>query len=234
MTRRTAALRLAGLLAGMGALAGVFIVGGVLGPERIRGWIDPLGALGPVLYVPLAAVLGTFFVPGAALAAAAGLVFGPWLGALCALIAGTCGALLSRAVSRRAGKDAFDELAAGRAQALAALARRNGLLAVIVARLAPWLPDAVANHAFGLAGLTAGSVAVGHVLAAGPRALAYATVGANADDPIGRDALMGWSLNIATGVIGFVVLAVVVVRHRRERAAAQPSSVVAPPVTTGE
>lgn len=229
--RRRGALRLAALLIGFATLGGVFFVGGVLGPDRIRGWIEPFGAFGPLVYVPLSAVLGTFFVPGAALAAAAGLLFGAWQGALCSMAAGTGAALLSRALSKRAGHDAFDAVAGDRAQALAALARRNGLLAVILARLSPALPDSVANHSFGIAGLSAASVAVGHLIAAGPRALAYATVGANADEPVGRDALMGWALNGATGLVGLVLFAVVVVRHRR---AAQRSSASSPSVATGE
>lgn len=224
-TRRSALLRLGALGVSFGALAAVFFIGGVLGPERIRGWIDPLGPFAPLVYIPLAALLGTFFVPGAALAAAAGLLFGAWQGALCSMAAGTGGALLSRAISKRAAHDAFTEVATDRMDALAAVARRNGILAVILARLAPMLPDAVANHSFGIAGLAASSVAIGHLIAAGPRALAYSTVGANSDDLVGRDALMGWALNGVTGLVGALLLAFVVVRHRRaQRASASDAS----------
>ncbi len=228
--RRNAAWRLAALLMSFAMLGGVFFIGGVLGPERIRGWIDPMGPFAPLAFVPIAAVLGTFFVPGAALAAAAGLMFGSWQGALCSMLAGTAGALLSRALSKRAGHEAFGEVATARVAALADVARRNGLLAVILARLSPALPDAIANHAFGIAGLTAASVAAGHLIAAGPRALAYATVGANSDDLVGRDALMGWALNAATGAVGIALLAIVVVRHRR----AQRSSAARASFATGE
>ncbi len=105
-------MRLGGLVVALASLAAVFIAGGVIGTDRIRGWVDPLGAFGPLLYIPLSAVLGTLFVPGAVLAAAAGLLFGPWVGALSALAAGTCAAVLSRTVSGRAGHQPFHELAA--------------------------------------------------------------------------------------------------------------------------
>lgn len=208
--------RLAGLLATLLALAGVFIIGGAIGPDRVRAWIDPLGPWGPLLYVPLSAVLGTALVPAAALAAAAGLLFGPWTGAAASIAAGTCAALLSRALSKRAGHDAFQEVASGRVQELGEFAREHGFLAVVVARLTPWLPDGPVNHAFGLAGLTVVAVAAGHLVAAGPRALAYATVGANTDDPTGAEAMLGWGLNVATGIVGAVLLALVI-RHRRAR-----------------
>ncbi|MBJ7470851.1 MAG: VTT domain-containing protein [Solirubrobacteraceae bacterium] len=213
--RRSALAKLAGLLGFLGGLAAIFIAGGVIGTDRVREWVEPLGPFGPLLYVPLSAVLGTVFVPGAVLAAAAGLLFGPWVGAASALAAGTLAALLSRGLSGRLGSSSFDEIATGRVHALAELARRNGLVAVIVARLSPWVPDAPLNHAFGVVGLTALSVALGHLLAAGPRALAYATIGAHSDDPTGSASLLGWALNISTGVIGAALLVYVVVRHRR-------------------
>lgn len=215
-------LRLLSLLGALAVLALVFIAGGVIGPSRVQAWVEPLGPWGPVLYVPLSAVLGTALVPGAALAAAAGLLFGTWVGALVSVIAGTAGALLSRAISRRAGHEPFHEVASGRVRAVADLAREHGFAAVVVARLAPGLPDGPVNHAFGVAGLTALAVGVGHLVSAGPRALAYSTVGANADDPTGQAALAGWALNIATGVIGAVIVWIVVRQHRRTRVAEPP------------
>lgn len=210
--------RLGGLLAALVALALVFIAGGVIGTDEIRGWVEPLGPWGPLLYVPLAALLGTALVPAAALAAAAGLLFGVWTGAAASIAAGTCAALLSRWLSRRAGHEAFEEVANDRVREVGDFAREHGFLAVVVARLAPWLPDGPVNHAFGIAGLTAVAVAAGHLVAAGPRALAYATVGANSDDPTGGDALIGWGINIATGVVGAVLLFLVIRHRRRARA----------------
>lgn len=213
--QRAALVRLAGLIGFLAGLAAIFIAGGVIGTARVREWVEPLGAFGPLLYIPLSAVLGTVFVPGAVLAAAAGLLFGPWVGAGSALAAGTLAALLSRGLSGRLGRSSFDEVATGRVHALAELARRNGLVAVIVARLSPGVPDAPLNHAFGVVGLTAFSVALGHFLAAGPRALAYATIGAHSNDPTGSESLLGWALNISTGVVGAGLLVYVVWRHRR-------------------
>ena len=235
LNRRAAIARLAGLVGVLVGFGAVFFAGGVIGTDRVRDWIDPLGPWGPLLYIPLAAVLGTLFVPGAVLAAAAGLLFGPWVGALAALAAGTCGALLSRAISARAGQRSFDAVADGKVLALARFAREHGVFAVIVARLAPWLPDAPVNHAFGIVGLRATTVATGHVIAAGPRALAYAMVGANTGEPTGTSSLLGWGLNIATCVAGTVLLVYVVRRHRRAaRADAERPSDDGPPEATQE
>lgn len=231
--KRAAFMRLGALIVALAGFAAVFIAGGLIGTDRIRGWVDPLGAFGPLLYIPLSAVLGTLFVPGAVLAAAAGLLFGPWVGALSALAAGLCAALLSRSISGRAGQSSFEEVAEGKVRALADLARNNGFVAVIVARLAPWVPDAPVNHAFGVVGLGALTVALGHLVAAGPRALAYATIGANSDDPTGNASLLGWALNITTGVIGTAVLAYVVVTHRRARRLRAEAREVGPAAPTG-
>lgn len=226
-------MRLMGLVGALVGLAVIFIAGGVIGTDSVRAWVEPLGAAGPLLYIPLSALLGTVFVPGAVLAAAAGLLFGPWVGAVSALAAGTLAALLSRSVSGRAGQSSFEAVAEGKIRALADLARRNGVVAVIVARLAPWVPDAPLNHAFGVVGLSAVVVAAGHLIAAGPRALAYATIGANSDDPTGTSSLLGWALNIATGVVGAGVLAYVVWQHRRANAADDAEVVPAGTTFTG-
>ncbi|MGX6449040.1 TVP38/TMEM64 family protein, partial [Patulibacter sp. S7RM1-6] len=84
-SRRGAAARLVGLLGALSALAAVFLVGGLVGADEIRAWIAPAGAWGPLAFVLVSGALGAVLVPGAALSAAAGLLFGAVPGALLAL-----------------------------------------------------------------------------------------------------------------------------------------------------
>jgi len=217
--RRRHLVRLSGLAATLTGLLAVFAVGGVLGTAEIRGWIEPLGAGGPLAYVLLAGALGAVLVPGAVLAAVSGLLFGAVAGALLAVPAAVLSAVLARQLSATAGGVALDELSGPRLRALVAFARRNGLLAVIVQRLLPAVPDGPLSHAFGLARVRARDVALGTAIASGPRALSYALLGSSADDLTGPDAVAGVALNVATGGTG-LLLAWVVVRRERRRGTA--------------
>lgn len=219
MDRRRAAVRLASLVVGLGCFAAVFAVGGVVGTDAVRARVEPLGAWGPLLYVPLAAVLGTVLVPGAVLAAASGLLFGPAVGLASSIGAATLGALLSREISARMGSAPFEAVASERLRVVARLARHHAVLAVVVARLMPVLPDGPVNHAFGVVGLRARHLAIGTLVASGPRALSYALLGANADDLTGTGALIGIALNVGTGLLGVALGGWLVLRARRERAA---------------
>jgi uncharacterized membrane protein YdjX (TVP38/TMEM64 family) len=227
-TRRAALLRLGGLVAALTLLFVLFLVGDVLDPERIRAWIEPAGFAAPLAYVVIAGVLGVVLVPGAALAAAAGLLFGPVAGALVSLPSAVLSAVLSRGASARAGGASLDAISGERLGAITSFARRHGFSAVVVQRLLPVLPDGPFSHAFGVAGVRTRDVALGTLVASGPRAFSYALLGANADDLTGPDALIAIAINAATGLTG-VVLAALVLRRERARATASPTGPASDP-----
>jgi uncharacterized membrane protein YdjX (TVP38/TMEM64 family) len=219
-TRRAALLRLGGLVGALSLLFVLFLVGDVLDPDRIRAWIDPAGVAAPLAYVVVGGVLGAVLVPGAALAAAAGLLFGPVAGALVSLPSAVLTAVLARGASARAGGRSLDAISGERIGAITAFARRHGFSAVVVQRLLPVIPDGPFSHAFGLAGVGTRDIALGTLVASGPRAFSYALLGANADDLTGPKALIAIAINVATGLTG-LVLAAVVVRRERARLAAE-------------
>lgn len=216
--RRAALLRLGLLTAALTVLLVVFNLGGVLDAERIRRWIDDFGPAAPLLYVLIAGVLGVALVPGAVLAATAGLLFGAVAGALVSLPSAVLTAVLARSFSARTGGDALDQLSGERLTAITAFARRHGFSAVVVQRLLPAVPDGPFSHAFGLAGVRTRDIALATFVASGPRAFSYALLGANADDLTGPHAVFAIALNVATGVLG-LALAWFVVRSERRRVA---------------
>ncbi|MBF6620468.1 MAG: TVP38/TMEM64 family protein [Patulibacter sp.] len=214
--RHVALLRLGGLAAGLGSLVVVFAVAGLIGTDTVREWVEPAGILAPLAFVVIAGVLGAMLVPGAALAVASGLLFGAVAGALISLPSAVLSAVLSQRFSARAGGDALDELSGPRMSALTSFARRRGFSAVVIQRLLPAVPDGPFSHAFGLAGVRTRDIALGTLVASGPRALSYALLGANATDLTGPDALAGIVLNVATGAFG-LGLAWIVLRRERMR-----------------
>lgn len=222
-TRHGAIARLAGLGITLTTFAAVFAVGGAVGSSSIRDWIEPAGVAAPLLYLLISGVLGAVLVPGAALAAAAGLLFGAVAGALISLPAAVLSAVLAQRFSRRAGGVAFRQVSGPRLAALSSFARRHGVRAVIIQRLLPAVPDGPLSHAFGLAGVRTREIALGTLIASGPRALAYALLGSSAGNLTGPNAIAGVLLNVGTGAVG-LALAWVVLRQERERARVQRSA----------
>jgi uncharacterized membrane protein YdjX (TVP38/TMEM64 family) len=217
-SRREALLRLGGLTTLLAALLALFLLGGVIDQERIDGWIDPAGIAAPLVYVVVAGVLGALLVPGAALAAAAGLLFGAVAGALVSLPAAVLTAVIARNVSARAGGSSLEAISGERMVAITAFARRHGFSAVVVQRLMPAVPDGPFSHAFGLAGVKTRDIALGTLVASGPRGFSYALLGASADDLTGPHALFAIGLNVATGALGLTLAWLVVRRERQRRA----------------
>jgi uncharacterized membrane protein YdjX (TVP38/TMEM64 family) len=162
-------LRLALLSAALLALFLVFGLLGVVSRDEVQGWVEPLGGWGAPVYAVLSAVLGCLLVPGPLLAAVSGVLFGTWIGFLVSLASAVLAALMGMAVGRRTAQ------VHGRARDLV---QRRGLLAVVLQRLAPGLPDAPFNYVAGTIGVRARDLALGTAIGVAPRALAYTALGA--------------------------------------------------------
>ena len=140
MTRRAAALRLAGLAAALAALVLVLALSGSISTAKVRSWVDGYGAAGPLVFVLVSASLTVVLFPGPVLAAASGLLFGTALGTPVSICAATLGATLAFCLSRWWAHDAVVALAGPRLHALRAWVGRRGFLTVLYARIAPGVP----------------------------------------------------------------------------------------------
>ena len=189
------AFLVAALLAGFLA----FWVFDLLSEEDVRDLIEPLGAWAAPAYVVVAGVLGSALVPGPLLAGVSGLLFGPALGTVVTIAAATLSAIIGLTIGRGAAQETFHD------KRLARFAERHGLLAVIVARLAPGLPDAPASYAFGATRIALWQIVLGTIIGAAPRAFSYTSIGASLDDPGSPLALAGFAGVILTGIAGALV-----------------------------
>jgi uncharacterized membrane protein YdjX (TVP38/TMEM64 family) len=222
VSRRAALVRLGLVLAVLLAAFAAFWVFDLLGEEDVRALVDPFGALAPVAYVVIAAVLGAVLVPGPLLAGASGLLFGAALGTAVTIASATLNAVIALLLARRFAGHAFTSVSGPRLQAIAALAERHGVAAVIVQRLAPGVPDAPASYAFGMLGTRVWQIAIGTAIGAAPRAFSYTAIGASLGDPGSALAWIGLAGVVLTGVVGAEVLRRVIRRNRRPGPASPP------------
>jgi uncharacterized membrane protein YdjX (TVP38/TMEM64 family) len=222
VSRRAALVRLGLVLAVLLAAFAAFWVFDLLDEEDVRALVDPFGALAPVAYVVIAAVLGVALVPGPLLAGASGLLFGAALGTAVTIASATLNAVIALLLARRFAGGAFTSISGPRLQAIAVLAERHGVAAVVVQRLAPGVPDAPASYVFGLLGTRVWQIAVGTAIGAAPRAFSYTAIGASLDDPGSALAWVGLAGVVLTGLAGAEVLRRVVRRNRRPAPASPP------------
>jgi len=120
--------------------------------EQIRAWVQGFGAWGPAVII-LSETAQTILapIPGTALEAASGYLFGPWLGALYAMAGITLGSTIIFLLVRRFGRPLVVHLVGKRSMArLDDLARRGGDLFFFLLWLLPFVPDDLACIAAGL------------------------------------------------------------------------------------
>ena len=130
--------------------AAVFDLGEYL--KKIRTWIESLGPWGPVAFIGLYAVATVAALPGSALTAGAGILFGSTMGVICASIASTLGAGLAFLVARYFARQSVEGWLAdnNKFRKLDEMTGRHGAIIVAITRLVPIFPFNLLNYGFGL------------------------------------------------------------------------------------
>lgn len=202
----------------------VFGVWRVIEPADLRSVVESTGPVAPAAYVALSAVLACVMVPGALLAAAAGVIFGPVAGTAVALCSAIAAAVLGLVLGRRLGRSGVVDLGGQRLARLERLLGRHGAWAVVAQRLFPGVPDGPANYAFGALGVAVVQIVLGTLVGSAPRAFSYAAIGSSAVSLDPRWAAAGTAVLIAAGTAGSLIAARAGWRGRR-RSGAEASRV---------
>lgn len=93
--------RMVALIVGVTALA---TAAWLLPLDRLPGLVAPLGVAAPVVCVILGAALLVAMVPRTPISIACGLLFGPWVGTVCALLITVIAAAVAFAAGRALGQ----------------------------------------------------------------------------------------------------------------------------------
>jgi uncharacterized membrane protein YdjX (TVP38/TMEM64 family) len=205
VTRRAAGLRVAALAAALAAFVAVVLLSGGLSAERVRGWVDGYGALGPLVFIAVSASLTVVLFPGPVLAAASGLLFGTALGTPVSIASATLGATLAFSLSRWWAHDAVVALAGPRVTALRAWVGRRGFLTVLYARIAPGVPYTLVNYAAGLTPILLRSFVAATAIGVAPRAFAYTALGGSLGDLTSPEALAAVVVLVVMALTGLAL-----------------------------
>lgn len=204
-SRRLALLRLALLLALVGAAFVAVASSGHLSAQRVRGWVDGYGIAGPLVFVAVSTLLTPALFPGPLLAGASGLLFGTWLGTPISIVSAVLGASLAFSLSRGIAHDAVEQLQGGRIRALRAFIGRRGFLSVLYARIVPGVPYSLVNYAAGLSPIALTTFAGATALGCAPRAFAYTALGGSLDDITSPEAIAAFVVLVVMAVAGPVL-----------------------------
>lgn len=172
------------------ALLGVLLAAGataafVFAPSTgsIEGIVDDAGVLAPIAFVALYAALTVLLFPGAAMTAAAGVLFGVAGGTVLAVVGATLGAVASFIVGRRLGRRQVEEIAGRRIGELDRRLERRGFLAVLYLRLVPLVPFNALNYAAGVSAVRRRDYVAATAIGIVPATFAYAALGSSLGDP---------------------------------------------------
>jgi len=192
-------------------LFGLFVValfvaatasGSLPNAEKIEDWGESLGPAGPILFIPLSAILSCLFVPGPALAGSAGLLFGTPLGTPIALLSATLAACMQMLISRHLAGTQVESLLPERVRRFDDFIERRGFLAVLYMRLTPGVPYVAVNYGAGLTRLRLRDMAAGTLVGALPRTFAYVALGGSLTDLGSPEAIAALAMLVVFAIGG--------------------------------
>jgi uncharacterized membrane protein YdjX (TVP38/TMEM64 family) len=149
--------------------------------EQVRAWVEGLGLWGPLAITLLEMVQALLApIPGQAIEAVSGYLYGPWWGVLFPLIGMVAGSLITFLLARRFGRPLVLRLVGKQSMArLDDLARRGGAPFFFLIWLLPFAPDDLACVAAGLTPMPTGQFLVLMTLGRLPGIFVSVLVGAN-------------------------------------------------------
>jgi uncharacterized membrane protein YdjX (TVP38/TMEM64 family) len=198
------------------ALAALAATAALLPLHRLPEAVAQLGALAPVVGVLLGSVLLVALVPRTPISMACGLLFGPALGILVALLVSVTAAVVTFAAGRRLGRDFLVRHSGDRLTRLDGWISRQGVLSVAAVRSLPIGPYGLAGYAYGATGIPVRDYVIGTAVAAPPAAVTYAVLGAAVASP----GTVGPMPLISAGIGLLFSMSFAVAWRRRARAAA--------------
>jgi uncharacterized membrane protein YdjX (TVP38/TMEM64 family) len=169
--------------------------------------IEELGKLAPLAFTVVYVAAVIIAVPGSALTAMAGMLFGPVMGVVYVTIASTIGASVTFLLSRYFLRDMVHRKLSGRPsfKKIEDLTEKHGGLFVALVRLIPIFPFSLVNYGFGLTRVPFGIYVVFSAIFMIPGHILYVAGGDVLNDAMLQDRIP-WKLMLLAGAIAFLFL----------------------------
>ena len=217
--RQVPVWRVAVTTAAVAALAAVALLVPVPTAVQLRDWAQELGPWFPLAFLATHAAITIFPFPRTAFTLAAGLLFGPILGAVLAVAASTLSAVAVVVMMRVFGWQLSRWVRHPKVDALDARLRRRGWPAVVSLRLIPAIPFSVINYAAGASALRLLPYSAATLIGLLPGTVAVVVLG---DGLTGEVSPMLLLVSACTAAVGVALLVYEVRVHRRRPATTGP------------
>jgi uncharacterized membrane protein YdjX (TVP38/TMEM64 family) len=179
---------------------------------QLRDWARSVGPWFPLAFLGAHIVLTALPFPRTAFTLAAGLLFGPLLGVLIAVIASTTSAVIALVLVRGAGLQ-LSRLVRHRAvDTVDARLRDRGWPTILSLRLIPAVPFSVLNYAAGASAVRLWPYTLATLVGSAPGTAAVVILG---DALTGHVSPLLFLVSLCTGAVGFAVLVYEIRHHRR-------------------
>ena len=193
-----------------------------LEPQRIADTLGTYGALAPAAFAIARVAGAVLLLPGAVLAIAAGMLFGPLWGAVFNVLAATVGAVLAFAIARFLAPNWAARAVEGRVglTAMMQAIETEGWRFVAFVRLMPVLPYNLLNYALGLTSIRLSHFTLATLVFMIPIDVAYSYLGYAGYQALSGETGAMRSALIAVGVFAALLFVPPFVRrYRRKREA---------------
>ncbi len=219
--RQVALRRLALTTAVVGSLVAVALLVPVPSAVQLRDWAQTLGPWFPAAFLVAHTVVTVFPFPRTAFTLAAGLLFGPWLGVLLAVVASALSAVGVLILMRVFGWQLSRVVRHPRLDSLDARLRQRGWPAVVSLRLIPAIPFSVINYAAGASAVRLVPYTVATLIGLLPGTAAVVVLG---DALTGEVSPLLFAVSACTAAVGVALLVYEVRSHRAHRPEAGPET----------
>ena len=188
---------------------------------QFEGYVQSLGAIGPVVVALAYVVCTVFFIPGSAITIGSGTLFGLKTGFFVVLVGANLGALCSFLLARTFLREKVARWAEGnpKFRSLDHAIGKQGFKMVLLTRLSPVFPFVLLNYFLGLTAVRAGSYALANLFGMLPATFLFVYIGAAARDAIAgeMEASVGFYQQILryVGLLATVAVVVIVTRIAR-------------------